>query len=179
MKYDASAFGRRVKLDVKPGAKTADGATTFHVSVDGSPPAAVDARLDGDVLQWRGPTGLWRAVVLPGKAGTAPDSAFVRGESIKVSLVREGAAGPDGAAAGATGAFRIASPMPGRVVAVRVAVGDRVDRGDLLVTLEAMKMQNEFLAPASGRITRLQAVAGQVAAAGDVLVEIEPGAGRS
>lgn len=55
----------------------------------------------------------------------------------------------------------ITSPMPGLIVAVKVAVGDTVEQGTTVVILESMKMQNELKAPRSGVVQEVHIVAGQ------------------
>ncbi len=62
--------------------------------------------------------------------------------------------------------------LPGLVVRVAVEVGDEVVEGDPLVTVEAMKMQNEIRAPRSGRVTRVEVAEGQTIASGAVLVRL-------
>lgn len=54
----------------------------------------------------------------------------------------------------------VTSPMPGIIVAVQVAVGDEVRRGDKVVILESMKMENELRAPCDGVVTHIHIVAG-------------------
>ena len=63
--------------------------------------------------------------------------------------------------------------MPGRVLAVRCATGDRVSRGQVLVVLEAMKMEHEVRAPGDGVVGRVQVEPGQQVNAGDVLVVVD------
>jgi acetyl/propionyl-CoA carboxylase alpha subunit len=67
----------------------------------------------------------------------------------------------------------LVAPMPGLVKQVCVAVGDRVARGDALVVLEAMKMEQVIRAPCAGRVAVLSASAGQQVEAGLVLAVIE------
>lgn len=66
----------------------------------------------------------------------------------------------DGQAGGASGNGSILSPMPGRILSVEVAAGDRVARGQKLLTLEAMKMEHSLIAPFDGILAELHAVAG-------------------
>ena len=68
---------------------------------------------------------------------------------------------------------RLVAPMPGRVVAVHVKPGDRVGPDAPLVTLEAMKMENEFRATTGGVVTGVEVTAGQAVNAGDLLVVVE------
>ena len=65
------------------------------------------------------------------------------------------------------------SPMPGSVVAVAVAEGDEVAAGDLLVTVEAMKMEHQVTAPFAGRVSEVRVTAGQQVEADEVLVVVE------
>ncbi len=65
------------------------------------------------------------------------------------------------------------APMPGRVVAVAVRVGDAVTRGQTLVSLEAMKMEQALVAPFAGRVAALSAAVGDQVAEETVLVRIE------
>lgn len=65
------------------------------------------------------------------------------------------------------------SPMPGAILGVNVKVGDIVKEGDVLLLLEAMKMENEIMAPQKGKIAALNVEKGSTVNAGDVLVVIE------
>jgi 3-methylcrotonyl-CoA carboxylase alpha subunit len=69
--------------------------------------------------------------------------------------------------------------MPGRVSAVKVALGQRVTKGEELLVVEAMKMENALRAPRDGVVRALHARVGEMVAPGRALVEIgEPGAGE-
>lgn len=65
------------------------------------------------------------------------------------------------------------APMPGRVSAVKVAVGQRVAKGDELLVVEAMKMENALRAPRDGRVKSVAAKVGEMVSPGVVLVELE------
>lgn len=67
----------------------------------------------------------------------------------------------------------ISSPMPGRVVKVKVAVGDKVEAGQGVVIVEAMKMENELTALSAGIVKEVEATAGQAVEDGQPLVFIE------
>jgi len=71
------------------------------------------------------------------------------------------------------GSAEVISPMPGAVLAIHVAVGDRVDAGDPLVTLEAMKMEHVVAATSAGQIGELLVARGQQVTRGQVLVSVE------
>ncbi len=78
-----------------------------------------------------------------------------------------------GAALGAAADGAILSPMPGRIIAVDVAIGDRVAKGQKLVTLEAMKMEHSLVAPFDGTVAELTAIDGGQVSDGMVLARIE------
>jgi pyruvate carboxylase subunit B len=82
-----------------------------------------------------------------------------------------GAPGRHEEAQGGGGTIR--PPMPGRIAAVKVREGEAVQRGQVLLILEAMKMQNEVPSPRAGRVARICVRPGQVVDAGTVLVELE------
>ena len=63
--------------------------------------------------------------------------------------------------------------MPGRIVAVRVAAGSAVAKGDVLVVVEAMKMEHAVRAAKEGAVKRVLVSEGQMVGFGDVLVEME------
>jgi acetyl/propionyl-CoA carboxylase alpha subunit len=79
----------------------------------------------------------------------------------------------ESAAGGRGGPVEVRATLPGLVVAVAVGDGDEVAEGDTLLTIEAMKMQNEVRAPRAGRVAGLSATAGQTVAAGTPLLRIE------
>ena len=62
--------------------------------------------------------------------------------------------------------------MPGTVLAVKVAVGQAVRRGDVLLILEAMKMENEITAPADGTVSSVRVQAGTTVNTGDAMVDL-------
>lgn len=80
-------------------------------------------------------------------------------------------AGAGGEAELAQGAFR--SPMPGKVIAVEVAPGDRVVAGSTLVVVEAMKMENAIKTEAAGIVAAVNCKPGDLISPEDVLVEVE------
>jgi len=66
------------------------------------------------------------------------------------------------------------APMPGLVVEILTALGDRVEAGSPIVVVEAMKMQNALPAPLSGRVTALSVAAGTPVESGALLLTITP-----
>lgn len=79
-------------------------------------------------------------------------------------------------AAGAGGGETIAAPMPGLLVAYRVAVGDIVEHGQAVAVVEAMKMQNELTARKGGVVTELLVPEKSSVSAGQALMRLRPNA---
>jgi len=79
---------------------------------------------------------------------------------------------PRRAYAAATGVTAITAPLSGTVSAVRVESGDVVEAGQLLLLLEAMKMEHRITAPTAGTVREVPAVAGATVREGEVLVEL-------
>ncbi|TMJ19740.1 MAG: acetyl/propionyl/methylcrotonyl-CoA carboxylase subunit alpha [Alphaproteobacteria bacterium] len=83
----------------------------------------------------------------------------------------------DGAAGAAAGDGAIVSPMPGRIIALAVKLGDTVTKGQKLLTLEAMKMEHSLAAPFDGIVAELNAEEGTQVSEGAMLARIEKGEG--
>ena len=76
------------------------------------------------------------------------------------------------APAGNAGATAVKAPMPGTLIKVNVKVGDAVKKGDVLCVLEAMKMENDIMAPADGVVASVEAAQGSSVATDAVLVTL-------
>ncbi len=95
---------------------------------------------------------------------------FVNGQQFNLSVADfETGRGPT-----AQSANRVEAPMPGRVLAVLVKPGDRVEQGAPLAILEAMKMEHSLQAPNAGRIGEILVAAGAQVSLGELLMRIEP-----
>ena len=75
-------------------------------------------------------------------------------------------------ASGNAGATAVKAPMPGTLIKVNVKVGDAVKKGDVLCVLEAMKMENDIMAPADGVVASVEAAKGASVATDAVLVTL-------
>ncbi|MER7181902.1 biotin/lipoyl-containing protein, partial [Streptomyces hyaluromycini] len=106
-------------------------------------------------------------VSLPSVLGRAPDRTLVGAAAPRSR--RRNAAGSAPAASGDT----LTSPMQGTVVKVAVAEGQTVEKGDLVVVLEAMKMEQPLTAHRSGTVTGIAAEVGQALAAGAAICDIK------
>jgi len=91
-------------------------------------------------------------------AQPAPLTAVV---NVPASSVKSGAGEP------------ICSPMPGTILGIRVEVGTKVQKGQIVMILEAMKMENEIFAPADGIITEISVIKGASVATNDILLRIQ------
>ncbi len=74
---------------------------------------------------------------------------------------------------GATGSVKVNAPMPGTILKVVANVGDAVKRGTVLVILEAMKMENEIVAPSEGVVASINVSRGASVNAGDLLASLD------
>ncbi len=82
------------------------------------------------------------------------------------------ATAPAPAAAPAAGGETVTSPMPGNILAVNVTVGKAVKKGDVLMVLEAMKMENEIMSPVDGTVNAVNVSKGASVETGTVLCTI-------
>lgn len=76
------------------------------------------------------------------------------------------------AASGAAGSVTVSSPMPGKILSVKASVGQAVKKGDVILVLEAMKMENEVVAPEDGTIASINVAANDSVEAGDTLATL-------
>lgn len=90
-----------------------------------------------------------------------------------LEVAEEPTAEAEGTGISAGTRIEVRPPMPGRVVRVAVANGERVRKGQTLLVLEAMKMQNEIPAPASGTVRDLRISEGETISADRVVASIE------
>ena len=79
---------------------------------------------------------------------------------------------PATAAQQAAGSIRVEAPMMGKILDIRVAVGQAVKRGDCLFVLEAMKMENEIVSPEDGTVASINANKGDTVESGTVLATL-------
>ena len=74
--------------------------------------------------------------------------------------------------AGSEGSIKINAPMPGKILAVKASVGATVKKGDVVMVLEAMKMENEIVAPQDGTVASINVNEGASVEAGVVLATL-------
>jgi 3-methylcrotonyl-CoA carboxylase alpha subunit len=93
---------------------------------------------------------------------------FWQGVVYRLTVQKEGGRSVARPAAGA-----LEAPMPGKVIAVRVAPGQVVAKGDELLVVEAMKMENALRAPRAGTVRSVAARVGEMVGPGTALVELD------
>lgn len=99
--------------------------------------------------------------------GTAYEIAI---EEISAEEAKNAAPAPAAAPASVpAGGITVSAPMPGTILSVNVSAGQTVNKGDVLMILEAMKMENEIMAPESGKIASVNVQKGATVKTGDVL----------
>ncbi|MFQ5381341.1 MAG: acetyl-CoA carboxylase biotin carboxyl carrier protein subunit, partial [Dehalococcoidia bacterium] len=94
---------------------------------------------------------------------------------VEVRSWRSGTAVPRRARAAPTGIVPVRAPMTGTIIEVRFDSGAVISEGDVLLVVEAMKMNNEIKAPAGGEVAEVAVAAGDRVSAGDVLISIRAG----
>jgi len=153
--------------------------TDYELSIDGSqaePGAGWSvAWLDGEVGLARLSNGSTTELCLVEGSGT-DWVVTLRGRRIPVvvrSWRERVLADAESAARSHDGPIEVRATLPGLVVAIAVAEGDEVAVGATLLTIEAMKMQNEVRAPQAGRVAALEVAVGQAVAAGTPLLRLE------
>ena len=167
MKYQVVVEGRTFQIEVRPGGRVwvdrrpltvdlgrTDGLPLYSLLVDNrSYETHVEVKEAGEAGECR--------VVVAGR----PYRAYVGdGRRLSTEAVRRHQEG---------GPAKVSAPLPGLLVEVRVAEGEKVQEGEVVAVLESMKMHMELRSPRPGVVRALPAAAGQEVAQGDVLAVIE------
>jgi len=153
--YKVAAAGDTILVDGQPFRVSFDSANKDKVIVEGVPYEVV---LEGH-----------RAIV-----GSIAHNLEVEGLAVAPTIptIRPGAAPAPPKVAAGEGA--VTAIMPGKVIRILVREGDKVAEGDVVLILEAMKMENELNAPRAGTVKAIHVAPGSDVEMGAVLVEIEP-----
>ncbi len=186
--YDVKVGGRQFRLRLSE-----EGEGSFSIEVGGR---RLRARISGEPGkgEFKLKLGGREYPVLVSRSGSLVE-VRVAGRSFKVELkparptargltaVTPADAGPPSAtpgarqvrAAPAVGHVKgaVMSPMPGKVVALKVRPGDEVKEGDTLLVIEAMKMENEIKAPRDGRVREVLVQEGATVSTGQPLVVLD------
>lgn len=76
------------------------------------------------------------------------------------------------AATGVAGAVKVTAPMPGKILGIKTQVGATVKKGEVVIILEAMKMENEIVAPQDGTVASIAVSVGASVESGEVMVTL-------
>ena len=77
------------------------------------------------------------------------------------------------ASAGKEGSTKIQAPMPGKILTIKTEVGKPIKKGEVVLVLEAMKMENEIYSSTDGVVASVNVAAGDMVESGDVLITID------
>ena len=100
-------------------------------------------------------------------AASAPKAAAPKAAPAAAPKAAPAPAAAPAAPAGVAGAVAVTAPMPGKILGVKASAGQAVKRGQVLLILEAMKMENEIVAPQDGTVATINVAVGD---------SVEPGA---
>ncbi|MFT4144079.1 MAG: biotin/lipoyl-binding protein [Mobilitalea sp.] len=76
------------------------------------------------------------------------------------------------ATGGSAGNVKITAPMPGKIISTKAGIGQSVKKGEVILILEAMKMENEIVAPQDGTVASIDISAGDAVEAGTILATL-------
>ena len=113
---------------------------------------------------------VYEVTVEEGSSLSAP--AAGKKPSAPVPAAAPAAAPMKAASAGTEGSVKVAAPMPGKILGVKTSAGQAVKKGDVLVVLEAMKMENEIVAPSDGTVAGVNVAVGDSVEAGATLATL-------
>ncbi len=137
----------------------------YTVEIEGPPQAPTAVTVNGQTFE----VEVVRGAPIEGKGPTV-------GASLAGEARAETPAPPPPTTTGqrpAASAKQVTAPMPGKIVAIKVQVGDKVGYGDELCVLEAMKMEQSIRATQAGVIEEIKVVVGQVVPYGSLLMEFQ------
>lgn len=127
----------------------------FHISVNGTAyDVAVEEVSGGEAAA---PVAAPAAPAVPAAPAAAPAAPAAK----------------PAVSAGTGAGTKVVSPMPGTIVNVNVAVGDTVKEGQVMMILEAMKMENDIVAVCDGTVTSVKVKKGDAVESNDVLLTIQ------
>lgn len=112
---------------------------------------------------------VYDVTVEDGQGTGAPAASAPRAAAAPAAPAAPKAAAPAG---GPQGSVKVIAPMPGKILAVKTSAGQAVKKGDVLLILEAMKMENEVVAPQDGTVASVNVAEGAMVESGDVLATL-------
>lgn len=166
MKLTAKLEGREIPVEIKR-----DGGNVWAV-IDGRDLEYYVSEVEPGIFLLKQGENVYEAAV--STIGDGGYLATVRGVEIEIDLIdpkrlRGGASSGDDTG----GRAEIRSAMPGKIVRVIAAAGDEIKKGDGVLVVEAMKMQNELRSPRDGIVKEITVAEGDTVGAGQLLTVIE------
>lgn len=136
----------------------------FQFKIDGKEYKTSVTELEGGITEVT-VNGKAYKVEMEAPAKAAPKAAAPKAAPAAVAAPKTAAEAP-------AGGKKVVSPLPGSIIKVLVAEGQSVKKGDTLLTLESMKMENTVAAECDGTVTKVAVTAGQTVMQDDLLVVI-------
>ncbi len=168
MKLQAEVNDKHYQIEL-----TRDG-DNLIAAIDGETFDAEVSEPEPNVFLFKRNGKIFEAYVAPTERPDQPKTVTVNDREIEVRLIdpkRLRSSG--GSGEHADGLAEIKTAMPGKVVRVLLETGASVAKGEGVLVVEAMKMQNELKAPKDGTVKEIRVAAGDTVAAGDILATIE------
>jgi biotin carboxyl carrier protein len=166
MKLHAEMKGERYQLDLRR-----DGARAF-ANIDGREYEIELTELEPGLFLIRHDNKIYEAAVTRYGDGTTNVSLNGRDHQLMLHDPKR-LRGSGSSDEQADGVAEIKTAMPGKVVKILTVSGTRVEKGDSILVVEAMKMQNELKSPKAGAVKDIRVAEGSTVAAGDVLATVE------
>jgi len=168
MKLHAEVNGTKHEIEIRrDGGKLFARVDDRNYELEASEP-------ERNVFLFKGDGKVFEVFVSPQKTAGDAYSARVGTAELEIALTdpkRLRGSAADADAIG--GKAEIKTAMPGKVVRILVANGDAVEKGDGVIVVEAMKMQNEMKSPKDGVVSEIRVAESDTVSAGDVLIVIE------
>ena len=168
MKFHAETNGQTHVVDIRR-----DGEKVF-ANVDGRAYELEAAEPESNVFLLKHEGRVFEVYVTPPAVAGEPTHARIGGNEFDVTLIDpKRLRGGGSAHSHDHGMAEIKTAMPGKIVRILVPAGTEVQKGDGIIVVEAMKMQNELKSPKDGVVKEVRGTEGSTVNAGDVLAVIE------